>query len=339
MSIPAARATSAQEHILEVLSDAVGPVTAQSICRVALSRVGLTLETLEQRGIEATLVNALERGLRAFCTDERKVARVRQRLLPLVKPDSLPESTVRLCAARGPLEQVCGILAEVVGARPAKIIVNFALGRAGSTWEEVDRTGITPPLIAAIEKRASATSLAMSPRSSTCCISCARSPLRMPPKRPVPSPPWSTSPPKKISSTPATRPDWSAKALGFDHTDQIKISTAVSELGRNIVNYAGRGTIRLMRSPGSRNGMFVEARDDGPGIPNVDLILSGKYVSRTGLGLGIVGCKRLMDELSVQSVVGKGTCVTMVKYLEDHSSPDRHGSAALRGRERLRNPP
>jgi serine/threonine-protein kinase RsbT len=106
-----------------------------------------------------------------------------------------------------------------------------------------------------------------------------------------------------------------ASQVGFDEIDQAKIATAISELARNIHRYAHTGAIRLSALPPPRPGVRIVARDAGPGIPHLEGILSGAYRSRTGLGLGILGCKRLMDEFAIESGAGKGTCVTIAKYL------------------------
>jgi serine/threonine-protein kinase RsbT len=106
-----------------------------------------------------------------------------------------------------------------------------------------------------------------------------------------------------------------AQHLGFGSTDQAKIATAVSELARNIQRYAGKGSVSISALSPPQHGMRIIASDEGPGIPNLQEILAGEYKSRTGLGLGIVGCKRLMDEFSITSEPGKGTCITLAKYL------------------------
>lgn len=107
-----------------------------------------------------------------------------------------------------------------------------------------------------------------------------------------------------------------AEAKGFSKTDQIKIATAVSELARNILRYAEKGRVKVeCGRDQSRDFIQITALDQGQGIPNLDEILAGRYKSETGLGLGILGCKRLMDEFDIQSVMGKGTMVTLRKYL------------------------
>lgn len=106
-----------------------------------------------------------------------------------------------------------------------------------------------------------------------------------------------------------------AAQLGFRSTDQYKIATAVSELSRNIFRYAGRGKVRFGPVTSPRAGIFVIAKDEGPGIPNLPLVLSTTYRSTTGLGRGLQGCKKIVDEFDVDTAVGKGTTVTLRKYL------------------------
>lgn len=104
-----------------------------------------------------------------------------------------------------------------------------------------------------------------------------------------------------------------AEQLGFHQTDQIRISTAVSELARNIHLYAGRGRIRLTPRTGRQTTLEIVAEDEGPGITDVDAILDGKYVSKTGLGRGLAGCKAMMDEFKVDTKAGKGTTIRTTK--------------------------
>ncbi len=106
-----------------------------------------------------------------------------------------------------------------------------------------------------------------------------------------------------------------AKALGFDEQGNRKVVTAVSEIVRNIVKYAGSGEI-LMRSieEGHRIGMEVEAWDKGPGIPDLDKAMEDHYSSGGTLGLGLPGVKRMMDDLQVETETGKGTRVTIRKW-------------------------
>ncbi len=106
-----------------------------------------------------------------------------------------------------------------------------------------------------------------------------------------------------------------AKALGFDEPSNRKLVTAVSEIVRNIVKYAGSGEL-LIRciEEGHRIGMEVEARDKGPGIPDLDKAMEDHYSSGGTLGLGLPGVKRMMDDLQVETETGKGTRVTIRKW-------------------------
>lgn len=106
-----------------------------------------------------------------------------------------------------------------------------------------------------------------------------------------------------------------AVALGFSRTDATLIATAVSEIVRNIVVHAGRGEIAMRPlQEDTRCGLVVVARDEGGGIRNVDAALEHGYAGRGGLGLGLPGARRLMDEFHVASELDKGTTVTMTKW-------------------------
>ncbi len=110
-----------------------------------------------------------------------------------------------------------------------------------------------------------------------------------------------------------------AREMGFDPTTQIKITTAVSELTRNIYEYAKSGAITLAVAErgAAATGIQITARDDGPGIEEARLraITRGTYRSPSGLGVGLAGTRRLMDEFDIQSKPGEGTRVTVVKWL------------------------
>src|SRR5580704_7268607 len=93
-----------------------------------------------------------------------------------------------------------------------------------------------------------------------------------------------------------------ARLLGFDPQDQTRISTAVSEIARNAFNYAGGGRIEFLVDGRTRPQLFViKVADHGPGIGNLSTILDGRYESQTGMGLGIIGAKRLMDRFQIDS--------------------------------------
>ena len=106
-----------------------------------------------------------------------------------------------------------------------------------------------------------------------------------------------------------------ASQLDFSSSDLTVIAAAVSEIARNILEYARRGEveIRLMEKAG-RRGVLVVARDQGPGIRDIPLALQDGYSTSGSLGLGLPGARRLMDEFEVQSEMGKGTTVTMRKW-------------------------
>lgn len=106
------------------------------------------------------------------------------------------------------------------------------------------------------------------------------------------------------------------KALGLNEINQVKVATAISELARNIFHYAKTGTIILRRLGAPRPGIEIVATDKGPGIPDLKLVMSGSYQSRTGMGKGLLGAKRLMDFFDVVTGPnGQGTTVTMRKHV------------------------
>jgi len=107
-----------------------------------------------------------------------------------------------------------------------------------------------------------------------------------------------------------------ASEAGFNNSDLTVIATAISEVARNIVQYARKGEIILgVVQDGNKRGLRVEARDDGPGIPNIELAMQDGYSTGGGLGLGLPGTRRLMDELQVDSKVGRGTTVVATKWI------------------------
>jgi serine/threonine-protein kinase RsbT len=106
-----------------------------------------------------------------------------------------------------------------------------------------------------------------------------------------------------------------AARLGFSRTDATLIATAISEVGRNILVHAGGGQITIGEETApERTGIVVVARDDGPGIPDVPRAMSDGYGTRNGLGLGLPGARRLMDDFDIETEVGRGTTVTMRKW-------------------------
>ena len=110
-----------------------------------------------------------------------------------------------------------------------------------------------------------------------------------------------------------------AAAFKFDAQDQIRIATAVSEIARNTFQYGGGGSVEFRMDENPERMLVVTLRDKGKGILNLNEILDGKYVSQTGMGLGLLGARRLMDYFRVESEPGHGTTVVLAKRLPTRS--------------------
>jgi RNA polymerase sigma factor (sigma-70 family) len=108
-----------------------------------------------------------------------------------------------------------------------------------------------------------------------------------------------------------------AGRLGFSPTELTVIATAVSEVTRNIVRFAGSGEVVVELIEGPRRGIRVVARDTGPGIADVERAMADGYSTYQGLGLGLPGARRLMDEFAIASETGRGTTVTMSKWCRE----------------------
>jgi serine/threonine-protein kinase RsbT len=107
-----------------------------------------------------------------------------------------------------------------------------------------------------------------------------------------------------------------ASVGGFSSTEQTLIATAISEVARNIVEYARRGEILLrFLDQHGRRGVMVVALDDGPGIAYVELAMRDGYSTMRSLGMGLPGARRLMDEFNLESAPGQGTRITMTKWM------------------------
>jgi len=104
-------------------------------------------------------------------------------------------------------------------------------------------------------------------------------------------------------------------ALGFSSTDLTLLATAISEVARNITAYAGEGHVllRVVRD-GGRAGIEVVASDAGPGIADVELAMQDGYTTGNGLGLGLPGTRRLVDEFELDTAPGAGTRIRLVKW-------------------------
>lgn len=108
--------------------------------------------------------------------------------------------------------------------------------------------------------------------------------------------------------------EWSIE-LGFSLVDQTKIVTAASELARNTKVYGGGGTVLLESLAAEpRRGLRLTFEDEGPGIPDVQQALKDGFTTGTGLGLGLGGARRLVNEFTITSVVGQGTRIVITKW-------------------------
>ena len=114
-----------------------------------------------------------------------------------------------------------------------------------------------------------------------------------------------------------------ADALNFDHQDQIRIATAVSEIARNAFEYGkgGRVDFAVIQQEKGNESFSIEVKDKGAGIANLDRILTGQFTSSTGMGLGIIGARRLMDGFDIQSDARQGTRVVLTKNLPRRIAP------------------
>jgi serine/threonine-protein kinase RsbT len=109
-----------------------------------------------------------------------------------------------------------------------------------------------------------------------------------------------------------------AADLDLSSTDQTLLATAISEVARNITHYAtgrrGEVIVSLVAEDDGRRGIRVVARDEGPGIADVERALQDGYTTGGGLGLGLPGARRLVDDFTIDSAPGRGTTVTLVKW-------------------------
>ncbi len=106
-----------------------------------------------------------------------------------------------------------------------------------------------------------------------------------------------------------------AAELGMSLLNQTKLMTAASEIGRNIIRYAGSGQVTISPCPHIRKTCIkLVFEDSGPGIADIDMAMRDGYSSSDGLGLGLPGTKRIADEFQIESAVGHGTKITIVKW-------------------------
>jgi len=106
-----------------------------------------------------------------------------------------------------------------------------------------------------------------------------------------------------------------ALQAGFSLCDSTLITTAISEMTRNILEYANCGelTISLLKN-GTKHGLKIVASDNGPGIADISRVMQDGYSSREGMGIGLPGTRRLMDAFEIRSKIGQGTTITMMKW-------------------------
>ena len=106
-----------------------------------------------------------------------------------------------------------------------------------------------------------------------------------------------------------------AQAAGFGKTDQVRLVTAASELARNIVRYAAKGFVDIAPvERQGRHGLTLRFEDEGPGIGDIELAMQDGYTTGRGLGKGLPGARRLVDEFEIVSEAGRGTIVTITKW-------------------------
>lgn len=107
-----------------------------------------------------------------------------------------------------------------------------------------------------------------------------------------------------------------ALEMGFKYIDQVRLVTAASELARNIRLYAGRGRVEIRSiKQNVRRGLQIKFEDEGPGIADINLAMTDGYTTSRGLGKGLPGSRRLVDQFEIESVPGQGTRVIIRKWL------------------------
>jgi serine/threonine-protein kinase RsbT len=107
-----------------------------------------------------------------------------------------------------------------------------------------------------------------------------------------------------------------ASQAGFSHSNLTIIATAISEVAQNIVEYAKEGEVIItLINDANKKGVAIVAADQGPGIADVSTVMRDGYSTGKGLGIGLPGARRLMDEFEIASEIGKGTTVTMKKWV------------------------
>jgi serine/threonine-protein kinase RsbT len=215
-------------------------------------------------------------------------------------------------------QDLCVILERYLNPISARSVLRAAMSRAGVSEGALNTAGVHAPFIQAIEQRLGGYNLS---RSRCAELLQALKQLNSARQgdgttaRSVPAPERVQIHEEADVLVARRAAREMSMMLGFSHTAQIKITTAVSELSRNIFKYAKRGEVRLTALVEPSAGLKIEAIDQGPGIPNIQEILGGTYQSKTGMGLGIWGCKNLMDAFAITSSPLTGTHIEMKIYL------------------------
>jgi serine/threonine-protein kinase RsbT len=243
-------------------------------------------------------------------------------------------------------ENLVGALKQYFSAPIAKALLTSTLRRAKLDGEALQHDAL-PDVVLALE-RALPLYIADEGRRNECVgrlrrLLPAGSPSRPPPSRSPPAPSFSQPGDAPRGRTPSRRPAAPpaaglgstvvrvktaddvanacevgrdiARRVGFPGVDQIKIATAISELARNILLYAVTGEVRIAGVEAPRRGIEIAAVDEGPGIADLALVMSNAYRSRTGMGMGLKGAKRLMDFFDVATKPGVGTTVVARKFV------------------------
>lgn len=209
--------------------------------------------------------------------------------------------------------KILAVLGEHISALNAKCVLQIAAERSQATLDDMSATGARQ----LTEELCSRVKLFV---SSDAALETCRSEIR----RVVGSLATSAESERPIQITVSDESDIVTartlarnvcERLGFSGATQIKVATAVSELSRNALQYAGAGTVTVVPLVNGRRGIEVIAHDEGPGIANLEEIMGGDYRSKTGMGMGLLGAKRLMDEFDIDTGNGRGTTVTVRKYV------------------------
>lgn len=109
-----------------------------------------------------------------------------------------------------------------------------------------------------------------------------------------------------------------AASMGFSENNQTAVSTALSEICRNVLEYADSGEVTIEPGESERRCILITVKDEGPGIEDVNRALQEGYSSGMGLGIGLPGAKRIMDRFEIKTSAGEGTTIRMCKWLNNH---------------------